>query len=237
MPVLVAALTVAALTVALTGCSGGEENLSKAREYAKGDAAAIAQEARAAMRGLDTMHVAGTITQGEEAIDLDLSVSQSGDCSGTIGVGGGAIELRSVDGKAWYKADRAFWQASAPGHADRVMKQVGDRWVVLAGSLSSLRSFCRIDALTDLMLSGSANYGVEGAEMVGETATVRLSVVQPGSAIAAYVLPGDPHYVVRMTRPAAQGEDTGELAFSEFDQDFTVDAPAASDVFRLDNID
>lgn len=226
----VALLSTAALLLTTAGCGGGDDTLEHAKDYAKGDGSDIAKDARKAMSGLTTMHVAGTIKQGSDTIALDLSVSRSGSCTGTIGVGDGSIELRSVGGRAWYKADLGFWKAEVGAEAQSVAKAVGDRWVVLSGDLGSLRSFCRIDSLTGQMLDPKASVQSEGAAMVGSTPTARLSLTESGVDSVAYVQAAEPHRVLRITRGSS--DKAGQVDFSAFDAKFDVQAPAAKDVFN-----
>ncbi|MEX0426045.1 hypothetical protein AB3X52_00315 [Nocardioides sp. DS6] len=237
---LAGCLVVTGLLLATSGCGGDDDSIGHAKDYAKTDGADIAKDARAAMGRLRTMHVAGTITQGGETIALDLSVSQDGSCAGTIGVGDGSIELRSAGGRAWYKADLAFWKAEVGSEAAEVAKAVGDRWVVLSGDLASLRSFCRIDSLTSQMLGAKASYESQGAAMVGTTPTARISIEQSSTGqnstgqsdlhSTAYVKASDPHYVLRIVR--GTGKAAGQVDFSAFDQKFTVEVPATKDIFN-----
>lgn len=229
LPVLTA---VVILALALAGCGGDDGPLTRARDYAKGSGSAIASDARKAMQGLDAMHVAGQVSQGGNTVSVDLSVSGKGECSGTIGVGAGSIELRSVGGRAWYRADAAFWKVEAPDQAAEIARKVNGRWVPLAGELASLRTFCSIDAITEQMLSTQATVHTGGAVMVGSTPTVRLLVDRAGTSTSAYVLSATPHYVVRMTRGTHD-----ELTFSDFDKAFTVKAPDPKDVFDLNNLE
>lgn len=225
-----------ALGVLLAGCGtgGGNGSLQQARSYATQDGTTIAGDARGAMQSLRTMHVSGRIGQDPTPVDLDLSVSRSGDCAGTVGIGGGHIELRSVGGKAWFKADDAFWQFEAGDNAARVAQVVAGRWVVLSGRLEQLRSFCRIDQLTGQMLGAKARVRPLGAVMVGTTPTVRLAVTEAGVTETAYVVAAEPHYVLRIQRT---GAGAGQVTFSAFDQPLRVTAPPARQVFDLSRLE
>lgn len=229
------ALTAATLAVLLAGCDGGGGNgsLEQARSYATSSGTTIAADARTAMQSLHSMHVSGRIGQDPNAIDLDLSVSRSGDCAGTVGIGGGSLQIRSVGGKAWFKADDAFWQFEAGANAARVSQIVAGRWVVLGGKLQQLRSFCRIDELTGQMLSTKSRVKALGAVMVGTTPTVRLAVTESGVTNTAYVVAAEPHYVVRIQRT---GASVGQVTFSAFDQQVRVTAPPAAQVFDLSQL-
>lgn len=228
---IAAAAILAGVVLAGGGCGGDDGSLSQARDYATSSGRTIAADARKAMRQLDFMHVAGQVREGDTSVTVDLSVSGGGECTGTIGVGAGSIEIRSAGGRAWYKADAAFWRAEAPGQAAQIARRVNGRWVPLAGELASLRTFCNIDAITHQMLDSSATITSTGVTMVGARPTVRLSVAQGDTTTTAYVVASEPHYVLRTTR----GQQ-GELTFSDFDQTFSVTAPAPSDVFDLGKI-
>jgi hypothetical protein len=224
-------------TLALVGCGNadGDHSLQQVRSYAEQDGPLIASAARRAMHSLDTMHVAGRIGQDAGTIDLDLSASKSGDCVGTIGINDGRVQLRSTGGKAWFRADDAFWRLEAGPNADRITGLVGDRWVVLAGRLEKLRSFCRLDELAGRLLTHGHVHTL-GPAMVGTTPTVRLAVTRAGVTNTAYVVGSSPHYVLRIRRTGAPGSDTGEIDFSDFDKPFTVSPPPADQVFDLSRL-
>lgn len=224
-----AVVTVAGLLLVTAGCGGGDDTIGQARDYAKKDGSDIAADARTAMAGLHTMHVAGTYTWDDKSVELDLSVAKDGTCSGTIGVGNGSVELRSVDGQGWYKPDLGFWKAEVGAEAASVAKAVGDRWIVLSGEMTSLRSFCSIDTLAGGMLDRKATVESEGAAMVGTRPTARVLVTRGGVDSVAYVQASDPHYVLRLT--AGSGKRKQQVDFSAFDEKFDVEAPKPRDVF------
>lgn len=229
-------LCVAAATLALVGLSGcGDDNgsLSQAQDYAKSPGADIADQARAAMKDLETAHLKGNVLDPDGTrVLLDLDVSSKGSCKGTIGVGDGTIELRAIGGSAWYRADEAFWSSIAPGDGKRIAKKVGDRWVKLGGQLASLRSFCSITSLTGQMLPESAKIRSAGPAMVQTVPTVRLDVTRGDDSSRAYVIGAEPHRIARFTQGA-----TGELDFSGFDKRFDVVAPQKSQVYDLKKLE
>ncbi|MEP9382126.1 hypothetical protein [Nocardioides sp. KR10-350] len=231
-PAVAAGLLV--LVLAVTSCSDESQDgdtLEHARDYASQDGAAIAEDARAAMAALTTVHVSGSIRQGENTIALDLSASRSGRCVGTIGIDDGSIELRSVGGRAWYRADDAFWRLELGAKAARISRAVRGRWVVLSGQLAALRSFCRIGSLVGQTLSGKATIRSTGAAMDGATPTALLSVARSGVTSTAYVRAAEPHHLLKVIR-GTPAHNTGELDFSDFDARFQVAAPGRRDVFR-----
>ncbi|MBC7278764.1 hypothetical protein [Nocardioides sp.] len=228
--VLTTALTVA-LTSALAGCGEEEGTLSQARDYANEPGNQIAEHARTAMHDLDTVHVEGDVLDSEGTkITVDLDVSAEDTCVGKVSIGEGEISLRAIAGSAWYQGDEEFWKSIAPakGEGERIAKRVGDKWVKLEGELASLRAFCSIDSLTAQMVPAEAEAQTVGPAMAAEGPSVRLDVTHGDTESRTYVLASEPHRIVKWTQGSS-----GELTFSDFDEEFQVEEPAAGEVFDL----
>ncbi|MEJ7832048.1 MAG: hypothetical protein WKF79_03975 [Nocardioides sp.] len=110
-----AAATVLLSGAALTGCGGdsgggGEDG----GDFAEQSADEIVDAAMDAMAGLESVHLTAVIDAEGSQVQLDLSVSTSGDCTGSIVLDGATAELRSVDGEGWFKPEEAFWRNSIP---------------------------------------------------------------------------------------------------------------------------
>ena len=65
------------------------------------------------------MAYAGELTSNGSPIGLDVQASTAGDCTGTVELGGGTVELLAEDGGNWYRPDEAFWRANAAGPGGR----------------------------------------------------------------------------------------------------------------------
>lgn len=224
------------LTLALTGVAGcGDDNgsLSQARDYAKTSGGTIADEARAAMKDLKSVHIDGNVLEPDGTrVLLDLDVSGQSSCKGTIHVGDGKIELRAIGSGAWYRADETFWTSIDAGDGKRIARKVGKRWVKLSGELGTLRTFCSIDSLTAQMLPAQATIKSSGPAMVDAVPTVRMEITRGQDSSRAYVVGAAPHRIAWFT----QGQ-TGELKFKDFNKSFDVTAPAAGQVFDLKKLE
>ncbi|WP_141778875.1 hypothetical protein [Nocardioides albertanoniae] len=230
-PVVPATALIIALTSALAGCGDDGGTLSQAREYAREPGNRIAEQARAAMHDIDAVHVEGEVLDPSGTkITIDLDVSAKGSCLGTVDIGDGQISLRAIGGSAWYQGDEDFWKSIAPGKSEgkEIADRVGDKWVALEGELASLRAFCSIDSLTAQMAPAEAEAEAIGPAMVYRTPTVQLDVTHGETQSRTYVVASEPHRIVKWTQGSA-----GELRFSDFDQEFHVEEPAAADVFDL----
>jgi len=230
------------VAAALTACGGGDDGSDGASggggDFADQSADEIVKGAKSDMADLDAVKVAGSLSSSGQDITLDIQANADGDCTGSIGVGGGSAELLGVGGQTWMKPDEAFWKASAGDSADQIISLVGGKWVVIPGDEDSLNTFCDVDELLDQLLkdedSGST-YSKNGTDEVDGDEVVKIDNEDKEEGTSTgYVLVDDPHYLVKIEK--TEGDDTGSVTFSEFDEEFEVEAPADEDVIDLDKL-
>ncbi|KQW47292.1 hypothetical protein ASC77_12485 [Nocardioides sp. Root1257] len=216
----------------LTACGGGDDFTDQSGQK-------IADASKKAMKGLDAVKVAGTVTTDGQEIAIDVQTNDQGDCTGSLGVGGGTTELLGVDGDVWFRPDEAFWRASAPDSADQVIAAVGDKWVAVSSSDDSFGEFCDIDDLLDELISSDGDedktYSVKEVVEVDGDDAVPVDQKDDDGLSTGYVLVDEPHYLVKIEK--TEGDDTGSVTFSEFDEDFDVTAPPEGDVISLDDLE
>src|SRR3954469_1892865 len=124
------AVTALGVLVLAAGCGGGGggKDDSAGTEFAKQSGDEIADAAKADMKGLDEVKFSGEITSDSANVTLDIQADSKGDCTGTIGLGGGTAQVLAKDGTNWFKPDEAFWKANAGDSADAIIHAVGDKW-------------------------------------------------------------------------------------------------------------
>lgn len=236
----VAALGAAAVLTACGGDDGGDggSSGSDSSSFADQSAEDIVADAKADMGDLEAVKVSGTVTSDGQEINIDVQSNSSGDCTGSIGVADGSAELRGVGGDTWMKPDEAFWQTAAGGQAAQIMAVVGDKWVVIPAQEESLTQFCSVDALLDEMLKDDddgSTYSKSGTDELDGAEVVKIDNEDPDDGTSTgYVLADDPHYLVKIEK--TDGKDTGSVTFSEFDEEFGVEAPADDEVIDLDSL-
>jgi hypothetical protein len=216
---------------ALAACGGND--------FADESADSIVSAAKEDMGDLEAVKVSGEITTGGQDISIDLQLNSDGDCTGSLGIAEGTTELLGVDGDVWMKPDEAFWRSFAGGAADEAMGLVGDKWVVVPDSEDSLDQFCDVDDLLDNLLkdddSDKSTHTKKGTDTVDGEDVVKVDSEDPSEGTSTgYVLVDDPHYLVKIEK--TEGDDTGSVTFSEFDEEFEVTAPDEDDVIDLDSI-
>lgn len=232
--------------LALTGCGGsdggdgGDGGKAKAEAgFTDKSGADIAQAAKDDMKELESVKFAGDITQDGKDTSLDIQVSSSGDCTGSVTVDDATAEVLSAGDTFWIKPDEAFWKLQVGDSADAIIDKVGDKWVTLPAGDNSFAAFCNIDDLLDQLLSDDSDASYEKGdveEVDGEDAiAVTRTNADDDSESVGYVRVAKGHYLVKIER--TKGDDTGTVTFSEFDEDFTAEAPAADDQIDAAELD
>jgi hypothetical protein len=226
----------------LTGCGGDSDGGSDGGSGGGGDITSqsgeeIAKTAKADMGKLESVKVAGSITTDSQEIQLDMQMSTTGECTGTIGFGGGQTELLGVDGSVWMKPDEAFWKSFAGAQADQVISAVGDNWVVIPDSEDGFAELCDLDALLEELVDsedGTTYTKGDTQDLDGDEVIQVDSKDEDGQVSAGYVLTDSPHYLVKMER--TEGDEPGSVTFSDFDADVEVEAPADDEVVDLNDL-
>ena len=217
----------------LSGCGGGGD------DFTEKSANDIVSTAKSDMGKLKSVKISGSMATDGEEISIDLQASSEGDCTGSIGIAEGSTELLGVDGQTWMRPDEGFWSSFAGEGADQIRSIVGDKWVIIPSSDDSFNQFCDVDELLDQLLaeddSDGSTYEKAGEGEVDGEDVVKIDNVDPEDGTSTgYVLVDSPHYLVKIEK--TDGEDTGSVTFSEFNEEFEVEAPAKDDVVDLESL-
>lgn len=245
-PRLAVGAVVAALAL-LAGCGGdsdgdsepnADESSASASEEGDGftdlSGKEISDMAKADMLELEALRYSGELVSSGSPLGLDVQASSDGSCTGSLNLNGGVVELLAAEGGAWYRPDEAFWRANAGPEADKVIDAVGDKWVVdTAGDFSQ---FCDLNAfLTSIFEDdgSESTYEVEGTEELDGQEVVKVVNTDIDGSATGYILVEGEHYLVKIER--VEGENPGELNFSDFNADVTAEAPGADEQIDLSN--
>jgi len=229
-----AAAALALLTLA-AGCGSDKGDDGADSDFAKKSATEIADAAKADMKKLDAVKYSGEISSDGQAISLDIQASSAGDCTGSIGLGEGTAELLSKDGDNWFRPDEAFWRQQAPDDADVIIAAVGDKWVV--DTDAEFAQFCDLDAFFDNVFADEkdgSDYKTVGTDEVDGQDVVKVENTDDKGTSTGFVLVDEPHYLLKIER--TEGDEPGKIEFSEFDEEFEVDAPGDDEVVDLSQL-
>ena len=230
----VAALALLGVFV-LAGCGGSDDKDGGDSDFAKQSGDKIAADAKADMKDLDAVRFSGEITSSGGTTTLDVQASSAGDCTGSIGVGGGTAEILAKDGTNWFKPDEAFWRANAGDSADAIMAAVGDKWVL--DTDSNFAQFCDIDAFFDNLFKdeqGAGKYQTTGTDEIDGQKVIKVEQSDDNGTSVGYVLIDGDHYLLKLER--TEGDEPGHLEFSDFNEEFDVTAPADDEVIDLSTV-
>jgi len=212
----------------LAGCGNG---------FADRSAETIQKESVKDMQALEAVRMEGSVTQQDNEIGLDLSMTTDGDCAGSVSRGdSGSAEVVTVDDTSWFKPDDEFWQAQAGPAADQIIDQVGDNWVQLPEGDQSFASFCDLEGLLDQIGDDQEETSKKGeTEDVADQEAIKLTRDNDeGGTTTVWVAVDDPHHILKVEREG--GDSPGTITFSEFDEDASIEAPADDETITIEEL-
>lgn len=187
------------------------------------DLATLVKDARSALVSLKTVHVKGNVQASGNTTAMDLSISTTGSCMGTVTFVGQTMSVIEVAGTYYLRAPKAFWTMQMNAKA---AAKAANTWVTglppgIFDSFCNLATFAK-SAASDPILSGEPK--VLGALTVNGSPVTNLQVnSQRGNAVLS-ITKSSPHYLVKVV--LTDGSMSEE--FSEFDQPINVSAPAGA---------
>jgi hypothetical protein len=231
--------------VALAGCSssgggstkGSPSGTSSPRASstaATGDlsslsATALLAKASTAMSGAP-IHVKGSATANGQPIQIDLQFKGT-DAWGSLDTGG-KVQIESIGGSDYLKAEDAFWKNALGAQADAAIARINGRWLkfdptdVTFGTLATL---AEKKTFVSNLLSPS------GTVTKGGTSTVNgvdvIALVDSGTDGGTLYLDKSTGRPVQIVPPASSA-DTGSINFTYEDPGAAPQPPAASDVIN-----
>ena len=228
-----------ATLVVLTACGGGAAD-EQTGDFADGSAADINEAFGADMSGLESVHIAGTVTSGGSELELDLALDTAGDCTGNVGIAGGNADILRVDDVTWFRPDEAFWEASTgdPAVAQTIVEAVGEKWVEVPAEQDSLGQVCDLDQiLSQLTESSNNDPEKDGTDEVDGVASVKLTRVDdqdPDATVTAWIAVEGKHYLLKYEK--AGGAEPGTVLLNDFDKALDLAPPAEDEVFDLSTL-
>ncbi|MFD4939731.1 hypothetical protein [Streptomyces virginiae] len=216
-------------SLGLTGCLPSEPlpGLSGSR---------VLNDSVTALRGASTFTVSGTTSSQGVSTQVNLSISGTGECKGTLSTrSGGNIEVVRTRNHAFLRGDEAFLLAQTQGmpeeQAGPARKEMSGRWMRMEASdpsLKGLTNLCDRDGLLRDM------YSVPDAEKGALTETDGQEAVTVNSMQGVFLVAtkGEPF----LLKATTSGPNAIDLAFTHINRPVQVDVPADKDVYDPDDI-
>jgi hypothetical protein len=223
----VVALLGPVVAVALVaGCGGG----AKSNGIDKLSATDALAKVKTAVADVHSVHVKGTINQSGQPLNLEVFVGSDA-AKGTIGVGGGTMDLRLVKGVTYFRGDTKVFAAFGANAAQASL--AAGRWIKDTGSsgpASSFATFLDRKQLFDDLLKPQGTITTGGTATVnGHKAVILVDSASQGGKL--YVASTGAAVPLRITRTGSNG---GQVDFTDYNADVSVAAPSgAVDISQL----
>jgi hypothetical protein len=220
------ALFALAGTALLTGCGGG----AKSNGIDKlGPQAALAK-VKAAVSDVKSVHVKGTINQSGQPLRLEVIVG-SDSAQGSITVAGGTMDLRLVDGITYFRGDAKVFAAFGANAAQASF--AAGRWIKdtsTSGPAASFAGFLDRKQLFDNLLTPQGTVSTGGTATIdGREALILIDNSPQGGKL--YVETKGAALPLRIART---GDNGGQIDFTDYNADVSVEAPpGAVDISQL----
>ena len=210
----------------LAGCGGG----AKSNGIAKLSADAALAKVKAAVADVKSVHVKGTINQSGQPLNLEVFVGSDA-AQGSIGVGGGTMDLRLVDGITYFRGDAKVFAAFGANAAQASL--AASRWIKdtsASGPASSFAAFLNRKQLFDNLLTPQGSVSTGGSATVnGQKALILIDNSSQGGKL--YVAATGAALPLRIART---GDNGGQIDFTDYNAAVNVQAPSgAIDISQL----
>lgn len=201
----------------LAACGGGESD----NGIAKLSADNALTKVKTAVKDVKSVHIAGTINQQGQTLDLDVHAARDKG-QGTLTINGGTMEVRLLEGTTYVKAEASTFEKLGVPTAQAGM--IGGKWLKSGGASSQFAAFgqfLELDQLFDSLLTpeGELEKG-DTTDIEGEAAIALVDNAETGGTLYIATT-GDP-LPLRITKSGSGG---GQVDFTEYDADVTVTAP------------
>ncbi|GFH34549.1 hypothetical protein [Streptomyces pacificus] len=204
----------------------------------------IAQKAREALLDAESVRITGKgdLRGPGSPNELDLALDRSGNCAGTVGIGGeGSLEIIKRGETVWLKPDAAFWKNQVPGGGEALRELVGDRYLRGTTDIGLLRGLAWVcdlgtfvDRLAGVPLSGVPLTKGEKTEVDGVEA-IPVTGGLGGGAVTLYVATeGEPHPVRLVVTSTGAAKAT--VDFVDYDKPVPTATPPAGDSVDLNTL-
>ena len=185
---------------------------------------AILGSVKTAVDQLRSVHVAGALKSGSTRFTLDLDLTAGKGGEGSMSENNLGFKIVLLGRTVYLDADSAFWSHFGGKAAAELF---AGRWLSMpaSGQFASLASFLNVHTLFSMMFDNSNDSKV----VKGGTSTVDgqavIALEDPTGHGTLYVASKGAPYPIEIVDT---GADSGQLAFSRFDQPVSLKAPAGA---------
>ncbi|WP_328963087.1 hypothetical protein [Streptomyces virginiae] len=226
-----AALACAA-ALGLTGCfaSGPFADLTGSE---------VADKSVDALRGAASLTVSGKVWEDGKPLELNMAVSKSGECRGTIAGQEGSFELLRTSEFVFIKADEPFYRSQMKdlpkAEADEAVKQLAGHWLKSKATDADSKELASLCDLDELLKEFDDSKGAEKGKVTsvdGRKALTLTTKTDEGTETLLVATEGKPY----LLKAGITGKEPAEVSFSGFDKPVNTEAPTGKDVIDADQL-
>lgn len=218
------------LAINAMGDDGGGDNGGDTSEVAKGpkitefdDMEKVKEVVIDDMNALESVNMAGTITENGEQMTIDLSFDREGRCTGAMQMQGGSVDIISDGQDEYLKGDEDFWIATQggvnPGQA--TLDRFVGKWMKQSGT-EHFGEFCNLsNLLEEFDNDGAVDFEVAGTSTVNGREAARLAIDGGDELLVSN---SGPHHILRMSTD--DSGESGEFTFSRFNEPVEINLPS-----------
>jgi hypothetical protein len=236
----------AGVLLALTGCSApaeqpagasnaNVENAPAEAEIVVPEASEIFPKTSAAIEKATSAAMVGDLVNGSQKAKLDLSGTIDGsNTRAKVSMGGGNIEVLTVNKVAYMKADKAFFEKAAGAEAAKMLDSVAaDKWISTKNA-SQFGDF-KIGSLLESM--GTEELGTKEAGKITDKSLTDLDGVKAfkytGGDTSFWIAAEGEPYLLQVEGTGSASEGAGTMTFSQWNTVKPYEAPAKSEVVSV----
>lgn len=236
------AATAVACTAALglTGCLG-----SASGPFPDLSGSQVADKSVTALRGASSLTVSGKVWDEGKPMELNMAVSKTGECKGTISSPDGSFELIRTAESVFVKADEPFYRSQMKDlpkeQADEAVKQLAGHWLKTKASDSDSEELSALCDLDELLKGFDKSQGAEKGKVVTVDGQEALTLTTQttdgteggdGTETLLVATQGEP-YLLKAT---STGKEPADLSFTGINKPVQADAPTGKDVIDADKL-
>ncbi|MER5732460.1 hypothetical protein ABT084_29695 [Streptomyces sp. NPDC002138] len=232
-----AAVVTTAALFTLTGCFpfGGDD--VESGPFPGQTGSKVANASLESLRGASSLTITGTVRDNGKPIKMDMAISKSGDCKGSMAVEGeGSFELIRNAQFVFMKADAAFYRTqlkdSPKDEADAALKQLPGHWVKTKASAPDSKELSALCDLDELLKEFDKSQGArkDGVVQVnGQDAQKVTTKTTDGTEDLYIATKGEPY----LLKAVETGKEPSDVSFSGFNVPVQADSPT-KDVIDTD---
>ena len=208
----------------IAGCGGASGNGVAAKSPD-----AIVAASTNAVKGVKSVHVAGSLSSGGSPTALNLTLVAGKGGAGQMSQNGLSFRIISLNQVVYINGSDAFWRHAGGSSAVQLFH---GRWLraPATGQFASIASLTNIQTLFNRLLSNHGTLAKGSTTTVAGQKVIAVNDTTQGGTL--YVATTGEPYPVAVTKPGSQGG--GRIAFDRYNESVSLSAPPNSiDISQL----